>query len=226
MSDQRPGPGWWQASDGNWYPPSLGAAAPLANARPVQSSTTGTTALVFAIASFVICPVIAAVAALVFAGRAGREAAAIGAQPASVVTVAKVLAIINLVLTPFFAALLVAIAVPTFSTAQVRAQDRSAQSTLRTGVIAVKTYQTDAPGQPPPISELTQLEPSVTFRESDGLLTEDVVDVESGPGFTGLGTKSKSGTCFYLVSGEDGEAYAESNDCGPIAEQDYFDSWE
>ena len=22
MSDQRQGPGWWLASDGNWYPPS------------------------------------------------------------------------------------------------------------------------------------------------------------------------------------------------------------
>ncbi len=28
MSDTSQGPGWWQASDGKWYPPEQGAAAP------------------------------------------------------------------------------------------------------------------------------------------------------------------------------------------------------
>lgn len=28
MSDTPQGPGWWQASDGKWYPPQAGAAAP------------------------------------------------------------------------------------------------------------------------------------------------------------------------------------------------------
>jgi hypothetical protein len=34
MSDYSQGPGWWQASDGKWYPPEQAAPAPAAPAGP------------------------------------------------------------------------------------------------------------------------------------------------------------------------------------------------
>src|SRR5437870_1630467 len=42
MSDQPQGPGWWQASDGQWYPPEKAPWAPPPP--PAASAPTGSTA--------------------------------------------------------------------------------------------------------------------------------------------------------------------------------------
>ena len=37
MSDSAPGPGWWLASDGNWYPPQTAAAEPAGTTMSPQA---------------------------------------------------------------------------------------------------------------------------------------------------------------------------------------------
>lgn len=43
MSDQQPGPGWWQASDGKWYPPEQATLPPpprQSSSAPAKSTST------------------------------------------------------------------------------------------------------------------------------------------------------------------------------------------
>lgn len=46
MSDQSQGPGWWQASDGKWYPPEQapGGAAPQPGPQPAAAAAAGAAA--------------------------------------------------------------------------------------------------------------------------------------------------------------------------------------
>jgi hypothetical protein len=63
------GPGWWQAADGKWYPPQGGGGYATMSPPPWvygQPTAAGATAsLVFGILSFVICPIIGPILALV-----------------------------------------------------------------------------------------------------------------------------------------------------------------
>jgi uncharacterized membrane protein len=92
MSDVAQGPGWWQASDGKWYPPAGGA--------PAKTSGLAIGALIASIASFVVCPIIPAVVALVLVPRASEEIrdsnGTVGGD--GLVTAARVIAIINIAL--------------------------------------------------------------------------------------------------------------------------------
>lgn len=109
MSDAPQGPGWWQASDGKWYPPS----APPAYAPPPYglptASTPGkvTAALVLAILSFFACPVILAIVALVVANSASQEIAASGGrlEGESTLKTARIVAWVNIALFGVVAAL-------------------------------------------------------------------------------------------------------------------------
>jgi hypothetical protein len=67
MSDQPPGPGWWKASDGNWYPPQAQGQTP---GMPPPASKAGKGCLYVAIGVFVVFALIAVVAivAIVFLG--------------------------------------------------------------------------------------------------------------------------------------------------------------
>ena len=57
MSDTSPGPGWWQASDGKWYPPATApAAGPAAMAyRPPRTNGMAIASLILGISSLVTC---------------------------------------------------------------------------------------------------------------------------------------------------------------------------
>ena len=70
MSEQSQGPGWWQASDGRWYPPESRPATapppqpawqPAAAGAPVDHPQ-GTTILILGILSLVVCGVLGPVA--------------------------------------------------------------------------------------------------------------------------------------------------------------------
>jgi len=59
ISDDAPGPGWWKASDGRWYPPQSSPAAPpppsgMAYAVPVASNGLATGSMVTGIVSAVL----------------------------------------------------------------------------------------------------------------------------------------------------------------------------
>lgn len=53
MSDVSQGPGWWQSSDGKWYPPQ---GAPGGAVGAAKTSTLAITSLVTGILSLVACP--------------------------------------------------------------------------------------------------------------------------------------------------------------------------
>lgn len=70
MSEQSQGPGWWQASDGRWYPPESRpspAPPPQQAWRPTSGGAAvdhpqGTTILVVGILSLVVCGLLGPVA--------------------------------------------------------------------------------------------------------------------------------------------------------------------
>ena len=110
--------------------------------------------------------------------------------------------LIELMVVVLIIAILIAIAIPTFLGARARAKDRAAQSSLRNALTAEKTYYTDnqayvaTAGAP----ELKAIEPSLTF-DAAANAAPTVGSVAYGLSATGaitLGTKSASGTCFYL----------------------------
>ena len=109
--------------------------------------------------------------------------------------------LIELMVVVLIIAILIAIAIPTFLGARARAQDRAAQSSLRNALTAEKTYYTDnqayvaTAGAP----ELKAIEPSLTFdAAANAAPTVGSVAYGLNAGAITLGTKSASGTCFYL----------------------------
>src|SRR3954464_9785700 len=80
MSDATQGPGWWQASDGKWYPPeqhpgqSNVPQAPVAGWGPTSSPPAGPKSHGVAIAVGVVAVVVAvAVVGVLFAGGSGSD---------------------------------------------------------------------------------------------------------------------------------------------------------
>ena len=244
MSDQPQGPGWWQASDGRFSPPQAATGpgpAPVGYAEPYvgdivagapQHYGTGprgapssaTTALVLSIISFFFCPGILAIVALVLAAKASGEIkASYGYREGSgMVTAARVLSILNLVLIP----VMVALAIPTFLGVRDRASDRAAQADLRNGLTAAKVVYTDTSAWPGP-DQLAPVEPSLHFAPSDGVVERGVVDVQTNDRAIALATKSRSGVCFYLVAvaSDDSMGFAQSRGCGAPSAQRYLTGW-
>ncbi|HSH60179.1 MAG TPA: prepilin-type N-terminal cleavage/methylation domain-containing protein [Acidimicrobiales bacterium] len=121
--------------------------------------------------------------------------------------------LIELMVVVLIIAILLAIAIPTFLGARTRAQDRAAQSNVRNGLTAEKTYFTDNQVYTPnatAVADLQAIEPSLQYAVGTAPADDKVyVDVTSG--VLTLGTKSKSGTCYYLQdnpSGTTGTTFA------------------
>ena len=99
MSDTQQGPGWWQASDGKWYPPANPGGQPGYQSQP-KTEGLATTALVMGIVGLVFCPFIGAILALVFGfqarGRIRDSGGALGGEGQA--TAGIVLGFIGLVL--------------------------------------------------------------------------------------------------------------------------------
>jgi hypothetical protein len=107
MSNAPMGSGWWQASDGRWYPPQQGApiAAPPGYgyyAGPASGGTSGKAiaALVLGIASLMVCYVgfIAGILGIVFALLAKRDIDREGFEGRGLATAGLVCGIIGTVL--------------------------------------------------------------------------------------------------------------------------------
>ena len=97
--------------------------------------------------------------------------------------------------------ILVAIALPTFLGARARAQDRAAQSDLRTSLVAAKTLYTDnSTYAGATVAGLTAIEKSVTFQTAASTTAAPRVSVMTTP--TGVlwaaARMSASGTCFAI----------------------------
>lgn len=81
MSDTSQGPGWWQASDGKWYPPAAVSGAPPVGAIPAPETTKGRGLKIglivgLIVAALLIAGAIAVVVATTVADDAERAASA------------------------------------------------------------------------------------------------------------------------------------------------------
>jgi type IV pilus assembly protein PilA len=101
--------------------------------------------------------------------------------------------LIELMVVVLIIAILIAIAIPTFLGARSRAQDRAAQSDLRNGLTAEKTYYTDSEAYTADTTALADIEPSLDWG------TAPAVSVSADNLVVCLEQDSKSGTTFALA---------------------------
>lgn len=107
--------------------------------------------------------------------------------------------LIELMVVVLIIAILIAIAIPTFLGARERAQDRAAQSDLRNGLTAAKTYYTDAQKYDASAGALEAIEPSLDFEAASGTPTHGVVSIDgNGTDTICLYTASASGKVFGI----------------------------
>jgi type IV pilus assembly protein PilA len=131
--------------------------------------------------------------------------------------------LIELMVVVLIIAILIAIAIPTFLGARTRAQNRAVQANLRNALTVEKSVYTDAQAYSSDVSATGPLktgEPSLTF-VADGDMaaaTAGQVYVSVSGGTLVLGSKSASGTCFYLKDVATGTGagtfYAQNTTCG------------
>jgi type IV pilus assembly protein PilA len=124
--------------------------------------------------------------------------------------------LIELMVVVLIIAILIAIAIPTFLGARQRAQDRAAQSNIRNAFTAEKTYYTDAQAYTATVSDLTAIEPSLSYTgaaaslAASGNLVYVAVSGTNNDTVT-LGARSGSGKCFWLQDNTTtGTTYASS----------------
>src|SRR2546430_6356934 len=122
--------------------------------------------------------------------------------------------LIELMVVVLIIAILIAIAIRTFLGARGRANNRAAQANLRNALTAEKTLFTDSQTWGA-AAAVQVVEPSLTFQDNAAAVTQDAsanqvaVDTVTTAGTLYLGTKAKSGTCYYLMdNGTAGTQYA------------------
>jgi type IV pilus assembly protein PilA len=136
--------------------------------------------------------------------------------------------LIELMVVVLIIAILLAIAIPTFLGARSKAQDRAAQSNLRNALTAEKTYYVDNQAYTDNTSSnLTSIEPSLTYAGSAGPSVVGTVYVESASATSViLAAKSASGTCFYMQDATTtGTTYAKDSACGATTSAAYGPKW-
>jgi type IV pilus assembly protein PilA len=110
--------------------------------------------------------------------------------------------LIELMVVVLIIAILIAIAIPTFLGARQRAQDRAAQSNLRNALTAEKTNYTDTQQYTATTATLQGIERSINWAGNTAASLGNVhVNVSTIGGTSDtvvLGTRSASGTCFYI----------------------------
>ena len=111
--------------------------------------------------------------------------------------------LIELMVVVLIIAILIAIAIPTFLGARRRAQDRQAQSNLRNGLTAEKTYYADAQGYTTSTTELSAIESNLNWSTNDagqrGVVVNSIGGGTSGDQAVALQSLSKSGTMFCIL---------------------------
>ena len=134
--------------------------------------------------------------------------------------------LIELMVVVLIIGILLAIAIPTFSGAEVRANDRAAQSNLRNALTAEKVAYTDSgvftdttavAGQ----IAMTALEPSLAWIAPASSYASRAVSATvliTAPGSVILATQSATSTCWYIadIPAPDtlaGTYYAQNNTC-------------
>lgn len=104
--------------------------------------------------------------------------------------------LIELMVVVLIIGILLAIAIPTFLGARAKAQNRAAQSNLRNSLTAEKTIFVDTQAYTQLSTDLTAVEPALTFVNTTPVVGSVSVIVSGGTVI--LGAKSASGTCYYI----------------------------
>jgi type IV pilus assembly protein PilA len=124
--------------------------------------------------------------------------------------------------------LLIAIALPTFLGARVRAQDRAVQTDVRNAFLAERTFYTDAATYTESDTLLEEIESALEYIAGDTPLAIGPVYVHVHPVGNELfvSGRSTSGTCFYLreIDGQ-GAEFASSSGCGVADGQTFGPVW-
>jgi type IV pilus assembly protein PilA len=129
--------------------------------------------------------------------------------------------LIELMVVVLIIAILIAIAIPTFLGARQRAQDRAAQSDLRNGLTAEKTFYTDNEayaddGVAAELADLQAIEPSLDWGGDMTVAVGDVVAANNDNAVVCVEQDSKSGTTFALADiaiGANAGTYYERGAC-------------
>jgi type IV pilus assembly protein PilA len=135
---------------------------------------------------------------------------------------------IELMVVVLIIGILVAIGLPTFLGARIRAQDRSAQSDIRNAFMAEKAFYADSVTYTTDSTQMTSIEAAIAYVAGDTPLTEGLVYLHFHPlpNEIFVSAKSASGTCFYLREADGGGArYGTSAGCGATDGQAYGSSW-
>jgi type IV pilus assembly protein PilA len=106
--------------------------------------------------------------------------------------------LIELMVVVLIIGILLAIAVPTFLSAQKNAKAKAATSNLRQGLSAVKTVYTDKQTYVTDASALKTAEPALGWQAAASTVPEEISF--SGSATTmGLAVKARTGTCYYIL---------------------------
>jgi type IV pilus assembly protein PilA len=128
--------------------------------------------------------------------------------------------LIELMVVVLIIAILIAIAIPSFLGARQRAEDRAAQSNLRTALVQAKVVYTDSQDytQATPVA-LGALEPAMLFVDSVTTSTH-AKELSVNPAaldFIVLAAHSKSGKCFFLADDQGAGGTRYYVDAAPVS---------
>jgi type IV pilus assembly protein PilA len=130
--------------------------------------------------------------------------------------------LIELMVVVLIIGILIAIALPTFLGARARAQDRAAQSDLRNGLAAAKTYFTDDDTYVgfDAADVAAAIEPSLKWDSTTGVLATDPALVtinEASATAVALGRVSASGDEFCIADDATGPGTTFGDDAAAVA---------
>lgn len=138
--------------------------------------------------------------------------------------------LIELMVVVLIIAILIAIAIPTFLGARQRAQNRAAQSNLRNGLTAEKTFYTDGEQYTNAAATLQGIEPSLTWNAGAG--AQGTVGVYVGGANNSIvcvETVSASGTTYAIkdiaTGAGAGTWYNSGAGCGGVADANVGAPW-
>ena len=107
--------------------------------------------------------------------------------------------LIEMMVIVLIVAILLLVAIPMFLGARTRAQDRAAQTKLRSALTAEKTWYADKQAYTQTAADLLSVEESLALdAAADANPAKGSVAYALVGGVVVLGTQSVSGTCFYL----------------------------
>ena len=135
--------------------------------------------------------------------------------------------LIELMVVVLIIAILIAIAIPTFLGARSRAQDRAAQSNLRNALTAEKTFYTDRQAYSQTPSDLSAIEPSLSYVALAASLSPNQVGLSTANNGADvyLEGQSSSGSCFWIHdSTSTGTQYSRAA-CATAAPSSWNASW-